>query len=51
MAERGSSTQGTHPMLLKHWRDSQREKVFGIKMNADIIHSVLESLMDIGKGV
>lgn len=43
--------RGTHPMVLKHWANSQREKVAGTKMNTDIIHSVLESLMIIGEGV
>lgn len=38
-------------MVQKHWGNSQREKEVGMKMNTDIIHRVLESLMNIGKGV
>lgn len=54
MAERGSSAQDRRknsPYGPKALGNSQREKVVGKKMNTDIIHRVLESLMNIGKGV
>lgn len=37
------------PVVLKHWGNFQREKVFGSTMNTDFVHCMLESLMNIGQ--